>query len=143
MAALVIAEHDNGSLKASTAHTITAAARCSDEIHVLIAGQDCDAAAAAAAQLAGVSKVLVAEGEQFANGLAENVAEQALALALLTHTSSRQRLPMAKTFCRALQLVSMWVRFPKSPKSSHRILSSVRFMRVMRLRPCSRLMPSR
>lgn len=81
MAALVIAEHDNGSLKASTAHTITAAARCSDEIHVLIAGQACDAAAAAAAQLAGVSKVLVAEGGQFANGLAENVAEQALALA--------------------------------------------------------------
>ena len=81
MAALVIAEHDNGSLKASTAHTITAAARCSDEIHVLIAGYACDAAAAAAAQLAGVSKVLVAEGEQFANGLAENVAEQALALA--------------------------------------------------------------
>ncbi len=81
MAALVIAEHDNVSLKASTAHTITAAARCSDEIHVLIAGHACDAAAAAAAQLAGVSKVLVAEGEQFANGLAENVAEQALALA--------------------------------------------------------------
>jgi electron transfer flavoprotein alpha subunit len=81
MAALVIAEHDNGSLKSSTAHTITAAARCSDEIHVLIAGQACDAAASAAAQLAGVSKVLVAEGEQFANGLAENVAEQALALA--------------------------------------------------------------
>ncbi len=81
MAALVIAEHDNGSLKASTAHTITAAARCSDEIHVLIAGHACDAAAAAAAQLAGVSKVLVADGEQFANGLAENVAEQALALA--------------------------------------------------------------
>jgi len=81
MAALVIAEHDNDSLKASTAHTITAAARCSDEIHVLIAGHACDAAAAAAAQLAGVGKVLVAEGEQFANGLAENVAEQALALA--------------------------------------------------------------
>jgi electron transfer flavoprotein alpha subunit len=81
MAALVIAEHDNGSLKASTSHTITAAARCSDEIHVLIAGQACDAAVAAAAHLAGVSKVLVAEGEQFANGLAENVAEQVLALA--------------------------------------------------------------
>ena len=80
MAALVIAEHDNGSLKASTAHTITAAARCTDDIHVLVAGHACDAAAAEAAQLAGVSKVLVAEGEQFANGLAENVAEQALAL---------------------------------------------------------------
>ena len=81
MPALVIAEHDNGSLKASTSHTVTAAARCSDEIHVLVAGHACDAAAAAAAQLAGVTKVLVAEGEQFANGLAENVAEQVLALA--------------------------------------------------------------
>ena len=81
MPALVIAEHDNSSLKASTSHTVTAAARCSDEIHVLVVGHACDAAAAAATQLAGVTKVLVAEGEQFANGLAENVAEQVLALA--------------------------------------------------------------
>ena len=95
MAALVIAEHDNGSLKASTAHTITAAARCSDEIHVLIAGQACDAAAAAAAQLAGVSKVLVAEGGQFANGLAENVAEQALALAAVFKTERKKGRPHA------------------------------------------------
>ncbi len=81
MAALVIAEHDNASLKASTLNTITAAAKCSSEVHVLVAGHHCDAAAAAAAQIAGVSKVLVADAEAFANGLAENVAEQALALA--------------------------------------------------------------
>jgi electron transfer flavoprotein alpha subunit len=81
MPALVIAEHDNGSLKASTAHTVTAAALCSNEVHVLVAGHACDAAAAAAAQLAGVSKVLVADAEPFAHGLAENIAEQALALA--------------------------------------------------------------
>ncbi len=81
MTALVIAEHDNASLKASTLHTVTAAAQCSNEVHVLVAGQGCDAAAAAAAQIAGVAKVIVADGAQFADGLAENVAAQALAIA--------------------------------------------------------------
>jgi len=81
MVALVIAEHDNASLKSSTANTVTAAAACGGDVHVLIAGHNCAAAAQAAAQLAGVSKVLVADGAQFAEGLAENVAEQALALA--------------------------------------------------------------
>ena len=81
MTALVIAEHDNASLKASTLNTVTAAVLCSNEVHILIAGHGCAAAATAAAQIAGVTKVLVADGEQFANGLAENIAEQALALA--------------------------------------------------------------
>ena len=81
MTALVIAEHDNASLKASTLNTVTAAAQCSNEVHVLIAGHGCDAAAAAAAKIAGVTKVIVADGAQFADGLAENVAEQALAIA--------------------------------------------------------------
>jgi electron transfer flavoprotein alpha subunit len=81
MAALVIAEHDNASLKASTLNTVTAAVQCSNEVHILIAGHDCAVAGAAAAQIAGVTKVLIAEGAQFADGLAENVAEQALALA--------------------------------------------------------------
>jgi electron transfer flavoprotein alpha subunit len=81
MAILVIAEHDNASLKGSTAHTITAAAQCGGEVHVLVAGHHCAAAAQAAAQLAGVAKVLVAEAAYFADGLAENIADQALALA--------------------------------------------------------------
>ena len=81
MTALVIAEHDNASLKASTLHTVTAAAQCSNEVHVLVAGNGCDAAVAAAAQIAGVAKVIVADGAQFADGLAENVAAQALAIA--------------------------------------------------------------
>jgi electron transfer flavoprotein alpha subunit len=81
MVALVIAEHDNASLKASTLHTVTAAAQCGGDVHVLVAGSNAGAAAAAAAQIAGVSKVLVAEGAQFADGLAENVAEQVLAIA--------------------------------------------------------------
>jgi len=80
MTALVIAEHDNATLKGSTLHTITAAAQCGGDVHVLIAGHNADAAAQAAAKAAGVTKVLVAEGAQFADGLAENVAAQALAL---------------------------------------------------------------
>jgi len=81
MVALVIAEHDNGSLKGATHHTVTAAAQCGGEVHILIAGSGCGAAAEAAAQIAGVSKVLVADAPHFADGLAENVAEQVLAIA--------------------------------------------------------------
>jgi electron transfer flavoprotein alpha subunit len=81
MTALVIAEHDNASLKASTLNTVTAASQCAADIHVLVAGHNCDAAAAAAAQIAGVSKVIVADNAAFADGLAENVAAQALSIA--------------------------------------------------------------
>ncbi|GAB2871517.1 FAD-binding protein [Pseudoduganella ginsengisoli] len=81
MVALVIAEHDNASLKASTHHTVTAAAQCGGDVHVLVAGSNAGAAVEAAKQIAGVTKVLVAEGAHFADGLAENVAEQVLAVA--------------------------------------------------------------
>ena len=81
MTALVIAEHDNASLKGSTLNTITAATQCSGDVHVLIAGHNAGAAAEAASKLAGVAKVLVADAPYLADGLAENVAEQVLALA--------------------------------------------------------------
>ncbi|MES2152769.1 MAG: FAD-binding protein [Pseudomonadota bacterium] len=81
MVALVIAEHDNAALKGSTHHTITAALQCGGEVHVLVAGSACGAAAAQAAQIAGVTKVLVADAAHFADGLAENIAEQVLAIA--------------------------------------------------------------
>jgi electron transfer flavoprotein alpha subunit len=81
MTALVIAEHDNQSLKGSTLNTVTAAAQCGGEVHVLVAGAQCGAAAEAAAKIQGVSKVLVADATQFADGLAENVAEQAISMA--------------------------------------------------------------
>ncbi|MYM40011.1 electron transfer flavoprotein subunit alpha/FixB family protein [Duganella qianjiadongensis] len=81
MVALVIAEHDNASLKGSTLHTVTAAAQCGGDVHVLVAGSNAGAAAAAAAQIAGVAKVIVADAPYFAEGLAENVAEQVLAIA--------------------------------------------------------------
>jgi electron transfer flavoprotein alpha subunit len=60
MTALVIAEHDNASLKGSTHHTVTAALACGGEVHLLVAGSNCGAAAAEAAQIAGVTKVIVA-----------------------------------------------------------------------------------
>ena len=81
MTSLVIAEHDNASLKGATFNTVTAALACGGGVHVLIAGQNAGAAAAAAAKIAGVSKVLHADGEGFAHGLAENVAAQVLAVA--------------------------------------------------------------
>jgi electron transfer flavoprotein alpha subunit len=81
MTALVIAEHDNASIKGATLNTVTAALQCGGDVHVLVAGSNAAAAAAAAAQIAGVSKVLHADGEGFAHGLAENVTAQVLAVA--------------------------------------------------------------
>ena len=81
MTSLVIAEHDNASIKGATLNTVTAALDCGGDVHVLIAGHNAGAAAAAAAKITGVSKVLHADGEGFAHGLAENVAAQVLAVA--------------------------------------------------------------
>ncbi len=81
MTALVIAEHDNASIKGATLNTVTAAAAAGGDVHVLVAGHNAGAAAAAAAQIAGVSKVLHADSAALADGLAENLAAQVLALA--------------------------------------------------------------
>ena len=81
MTALVIAEHDNASIKGATLNTITAAAACGGDVHVLVAGHNAAAAAAAAAQISGVTRVIHADSESLAHGLAENVAAQVLAIA--------------------------------------------------------------
>ena len=81
MTSLVIAEHDNASIKGATLNTVTAAAACGGDVHVLVAGSNAGAAAAAAAQIAGVAKVLHVESAGLAHGLAENVAAQVLAIA--------------------------------------------------------------
>ncbi|CAM8664617.1 FixB Electron transfer flavoprotein, alpha subunit [Comamonadaceae bacterium] len=80
MTALVIAEHDNASIKGATLNTVTAAAQAGGDVHVLVAGSNAAAAAAAAAQIAGVSKVIHADSAAFEHGLAENVAAQVLAI---------------------------------------------------------------
>ena len=81
MTALVIAEHDNATLKGATFNTVTAALQCGGDVHVLVAGSNAAAVATAAAQIAGVAKVLHADGAALAHGLAENMSAQVLALA--------------------------------------------------------------
>ena len=71
MAILIIAEHDHASLSDQTAKAVSAAAKIGGDIHVLVAGKNAKAAADAAAKLDGVSKVLHAEGDEYANRLAE------------------------------------------------------------------------
>ena len=81
MAVLVFAEHDNESLNVATLHAVTAAAEIDAEVHVLVAGQDCGAVAEAAARVAGVAKVLLADDPAYTNMLAENIAPLLVQLA--------------------------------------------------------------
>ena len=81
MTVLVIAEHDNATLKSATLNTLTAAKACGGDIHVLVAGHNAQAVADAAAKLPGVAKVLLADSPALAHGLAENAAAQVLAVA--------------------------------------------------------------
>lgn len=81
MTALVIAEHDNSSIKPATLNAVTAAVQCGGEVHVLVAGHNAANAAATAAKIAGVSKVIHADGDSLAHDLAENFAAQVLGLA--------------------------------------------------------------
>ena len=81
MAALVIAEHDHGTLKGATLNTVTAAKACGGDVHVLVAGFNASEAAKAASQIQGVAKVIHADGAQLEYQLGENVAAQVLAIA--------------------------------------------------------------
>ena len=81
MTVLVIAEHENGALVGSTLHTITAAQQIGGDIDVLVAGHDCEAAAQAAASVAGVSRVRMADDASLAGQLAENMADLVVSLA--------------------------------------------------------------
>ncbi|WP_110855055.1 electron transfer flavoprotein subunit alpha/FixB family protein [Paraburkholderia silvatlantica] len=81
MVNLVIAEHDNHSIKAATLNTVAAAQKIGGDVHVLVAGHNAQAAADAAAKIAGVAKVLLADAPQLEQGLAENVEATVLAIA--------------------------------------------------------------
>ena len=81
MSILVIAEHDNASLKPATLHAVTAAAAIGSDVHVLVAGSGCSAAADAAAKVAGVAKALVADSAELEHQLAENLAPLVVSLA--------------------------------------------------------------
>src|SRR5205823_856871 len=85
MAVLVVAEHDNQTLKPATLHAVTAAAEITEkagsEVHILVAGKDCRAVAESAAQIAGVAKVLLAGDAAYDHGIAENIAPLIVQLA--------------------------------------------------------------
>ena len=81
MPILVVAEHDHGTLKGATLNTVTAAAQCGADVHVLVAGHDAAEAAKAASQIQGVAKVLHADAESLKEQLGENVAAQVLQIA--------------------------------------------------------------
>jgi electron transfer flavoprotein alpha subunit len=81
MRALVLAEHDGGAIRKATLNTVAAARKLGAEIHVLVAGHGCAAAAQSAARIAGVAKVLHADAPQLEHGLAETVAELVVSLA--------------------------------------------------------------
>jgi electron transfer flavoprotein alpha subunit len=78
---LVVAEHDNASLKPATLNTVTAALQCGGEVHVLVAGHNATAAATAASQVTGITKVLHVDADTLAHGIAENVTLQIQAIA--------------------------------------------------------------
>ncbi|PVX73204.1 electron transfer flavoprotein subunit alpha/FixB family protein [Paraburkholderia unamae] len=81
MTILVIAEHDNASVKAATLNTVAAAQKMGGDVHVLVAGHNAQTAADAAAKIAGVAKVLLADAPQLEQGLAENVEATVLSIA--------------------------------------------------------------
>ena len=81
MSILVVAEHDNDSIKISTLNTVTAALAIGDDVHMLVAGVGCQAAVSAAAEIAGIVKVISADNEAYAHQLPENVAPLLVELA--------------------------------------------------------------
>ena len=81
MTILVIAEHDNLSLRAATLNTVAAALACGGDVHILIAGYQADAAAQSASQIPGVAKVIHVDAPHLQHQLGENLAEQILVLA--------------------------------------------------------------
>ena len=81
MTTLLVAEHSNSALNEATAKALTAAAALGGDVHILVAGKDCSAAAEAAAKLSGVTKVLVADDAAYEHQLAEPVADLIVSLA--------------------------------------------------------------
>ncbi|MFD2204419.1 FAD-binding protein [Kiloniella antarctica] len=81
MSILVIAEHDNASIKPATLNTVTAAIQLGGDVHVLVAGSGCSTAGEAAAKIVGVSKILVSDAAEYAQDVAENIAPLIVKLA--------------------------------------------------------------
>lgn len=111
MAVLVIAEHDNATLKAPTYNAVTAATQIGGDVHVLVAGANCGGAAEAAAKIAGVAKVLVADDAAYDHCLAEPMAALIVSLAkgygavlAPETTNGKNYLPRAAALCDVAQI---------------------------------------
>jgi electron transfer flavoprotein alpha subunit len=110
MSILVVAEHDNDSIKISTLNTVTAALAIGDDVHVLVAGVGCQAAVSAAAEIAGIMKVISADNEAYAHQLPENVAPLLVELAknyshiLSAATTGKNLMPRAAAFLDVAQI---------------------------------------
>jgi len=81
MTILVLAEHDNNAVRPSTLNVVTAAGQMGSDVHLLVAGKDCDGAAQACAAIAGVAKVLVVDDAAYEHEIAENLSALILSLA--------------------------------------------------------------
>ena len=117
MASLVLAEHDNTALKDATHKTVSAAAQISTPVHVLVAGENCGAVADAAAKIAGVEKILLADARHLcqATGRADGGTDLVAGRTTMTR-SWRPPPPPARTSCRASPPSWIRRRFPKSSK---------------------------
>src|SRR3954463_5430615 len=115
MSVLVIAEHDNHALKAATLNAVTASREIADkagtDVHMLVAGSGCGAVAEAAAQVAGVAKILLADDAAYDHGLAENIAPLIVQLAAnYTHvlapstTSGKNIMPRVAALLDVMQI---------------------------------------
>ena len=116
MAILVIAEHDNSQIKSGTLNTVTAAQKLGSDVHLLVAGAGCAAAADAAKQIAGVSKVLLADAAALAHPLAENLTPLVVDLAKQYNHVLAPATTFGKTCCRAWLPCWMSPRSAKSPQ---------------------------
>ena len=112
MTSLILAEHDNSELKPATLNAVTAARALNGSIDILVAGSNCRGAAEGASKIEGVNKVLVADSEEYANALGENVANLVSKIAdnyshiLATATTSAKNIMPRVAALRDVQQIS-------------------------------------
>jgi electron transfer flavoprotein alpha subunit len=143
MATLLLAEHDNASLKEATAKALTAAKALGAEVDVLVAGEGCKAAAESGAKLDGVRKVLIADAPLYGHQLAEPLAALLVSLAkdydalvAPATTSGKNVMPRVAALLDVMQISD--ILKVESPDTFERPIYA-----AMRSRPCARPMPKR
>ena len=134
MATLLVAEHDNKSLKDATAKALSAAKAIGPEVHILVAGKDCRPAAEAAAKLAGVAKVLVAGGAPYEHMLAEPMAALIVALAPGYDTIIAPATPMVNDDTANARSLALSRRMPMSSAAMSMSRTAIHMRPI---RPCT------